>query len=145
MRELAVFYCPKCGYYAYYQTSRHPQCPRCCHPDVMHMMRMYYKEFMDMGCRERDDYLAQEIMKDNPSFLKRINAPHKRFNSREIIAEMNIEIMRLDTENKILSDTVKWMHDTIWEMIREQKGYTDQSASQIVNSLQDDKSTHTDH
>ena len=93
-----------------------------------------------MGCRERDDYLAQEIMKDNPSFLKRINAPHKRFNSREIIAEMNIEIMRLDTENKILSDTVKWMHDTIWE-----KGYTDQSASQIVNSLQDDKSTHTDH
>lgn len=89
MRELAVFYCPKCGYYAYYQTSRHPQCPRCCHPDVMHMARMYYKEFMDMGCRERDDYLAQEIMKDNPSFLKRINAPHKRFNSREIIAEMN--------------------------------------------------------
>ena len=69
MRELAVFYCPKCGYYAYYQTSRHPQCPRCCHPDVMHMVRMYYKEFMDMGCRERDDYLAQEIMKDNPSFL----------------------------------------------------------------------------
>ena len=44
----------------------------------MHMARMYYKEFMDMGCRERDDYLAQEIMKDNPSFLKRINAPHKR-------------------------------------------------------------------
>lgn len=53
--------------------------------------------------------------------------------------------MRLDTENKILSDTVKWMHDTIWEMIREQKGYTDQSAAQIINSLQDDKSTHTDH
>ena len=30
-------------------------------------------------------------------------------------------------------------------MIREQKGYTDQSAAQIVNNLQDDKSTHTDH
>lgn len=29
--------------------------------------------------------------------------------------------MRLDTENKVLSDTIKWMHDTIWEMIREQK------------------------
>ena len=29
MRELAVFYCPKCGHYAYYQTSRHPQCPKC--------------------------------------------------------------------------------------------------------------------
>ena len=22
--------------------------------------------------------------------------------------------MRLDTENKVLSDTIKWMHDTIW-------------------------------
>lgn len=102
MRELAVFYCPKCGYYAYYQTSRHPQCPRCSHPDVMHMARMHYREFMDMGCKERDDYLALEILKDNPSYIKRITAPHKRFNSREIIAEMNIEIMRLDTENKIL-------------------------------------------
>ena len=29
MRELAVFYCPDCGHYAYYQTSRHPVCPKC--------------------------------------------------------------------------------------------------------------------
>ena len=118
MRELAVFYCPKCGYYAYYQTSRHPQCPRCCHPDVMHMARMYYKEFMDMGCRERDDYLAQEIMKDNPSFLKRINAPHKRFNSREIIAEMNIEIMRLDIfEKRHIADHVKEVGAYLYEKL----------------------------
>ena len=138
MRELAVFYCPKCGYYAYYQTSRHPQCPRCSHPDVMHMARMHYREFMDMGCKERDDYLALEILKDNPYYIKRITAPHKRFNSREIIAEMNIEIMRLDTENKILSDTVKWMHDTIWEMICEQKGYTSKNAAEILNRLEND-------
>ena len=140
MRELAVFYCPKCGYYAYYQTSRHPQCPRCFYPDEMHMVRMHYREFMDMGCKERDDYLALEILKGNPSYIKRITAPHKRFNSREIIAEMNIEIMRLDTENKILSDTVKWMHDTIWEMIREQKGYTDKNVAEISNSLENDDS-----
>ena len=68
------------------------------------MVRMYYKEFMDMGCRERDDYLAQEIMKDNPSFLKRIKLLTSVLTACEIIAEMNIEIMRLDTENKILSD-----------------------------------------
>lgn len=138
MRELAVFYCPKCGYYAYYQTSRHPQCPRCFYPDEMHMVRMHYREFMDMGCKERDDYLALEILKGNPSYIKRITAPHKRFNSREIIAEMNIEIMRLDTENKILSDTVKWMHDTIWEMICEQKGYTSKNAAEILNRLEND-------
>ena len=102
------------------------------------MAHMHYREFMDMGCKERDDYLALEILKDNPSYIKRITAPHKRFNSREIIAEMNVEIMRLDTENKILSDTVKWMHDTIWEMIREQKGYTDKNVAEILNSLEND-------
>ena len=53
--------------------------------------------------------------------MERITAPHKKYNSREVIAEMNMEIMRLDTENKILSDTVKWMHDTIWKMMREQR------------------------
>ena len=48
----------------------------------------YYKEFMDMGCRERDDYLAQEIMKDNPFFLKNGSMLLTSvFNSREIIAE----------------------------------------------------------
>lgn len=119
MRELAAFYCPKCGYYAYYQTSRHPQCPRCNSKDTMNMVRMHYKEFMNMSCQERDDYLGNEILKQNPSLMERITAPHKKYNSREVIAEMNMEIMRLDTENKILSDTVKWMHDTIWEMMRE--------------------------
>ena len=93
-------------------------------PDAsIQIARMHYREFMDMGCKERDDYLALEILKDNPSYIKRITAPHKRFNSREIIAEMNIEIMRLDTENKILSDTVKWMHDTIWDMVKKQRQY----------------------
>ena len=85
------------------------------------MVRMHYKEFMNMSCQERDDYLGNEILKQNPSLMERITAPHKKYNSREVIAEMNMEIMRLDTENKILSDTVKWMHDTIWEMMREQR------------------------
>ena len=108
MRELAAFYCPRCGYYAYYQTSRHPQCPRCHSQETMHMVRMHYKEFMDMSCQERDDYLGNEILKHNPSLMERLTEPHKKYNSREIIAEMNMEIMRLDTENKVLSDTIKW-------------------------------------
>lgn len=36
---------------------------------------------------------------------------------------MNNVIMNLDTENKILSDTVKWMHDTIWELMHEKREY----------------------
>lgn len=121
MRELAVFYCPKCGHYAYYQTSRHPQCPKCGTSEAMYMVRMHYTEFMRMSCAERDEYLSREILKNNPSLLTRLTEPHKRYNSREVIAEMNNVIMNLDTENKILSDTVKWMHDTIWELIHEKR------------------------
>ena len=87
MRELAVFYCPKCGHYAYYQTSRHPQCPKCGCEEAMYMVRMHYTEFMRMSCDERDEFLSKEILKTNPSLVERLTAPHKRYNSREIIAE----------------------------------------------------------
>ena len=68
-----------------------------------------------------DEFLSREILKTNPSLITRLTEPHKRYNSREIIAEMNNVIMNLDTENKILSDTVKWMHDTIWELMHEKR------------------------
>ena len=123
MRELAVFYCPDCGHYAYYQTSRHPVCPKCGDGrTAMCMLKMYYTEFMNMTCEERDNYLSMEMLKRNPSIMARITEPHKRFNSRETIAELCNVIMDLDAENKILSDTVSWMHDTIWDMLRAQKG-----------------------
>lgn len=119
MRELAVFYCPKCGHYAYYQTSRHPNCPKCDIPS--HLARIHYSQFMQMSYEERDEFLSQEILSSNPSLMKRLTFPSKKYNSREIIAEMNMVIMQLDTENKVLSDTVKWMHDTVWELMREKK------------------------
>lgn len=123
MRELAVFYCPDCGHYAYYQTSRHPACPKCGDGGkAMCMLKMYYTEFMKMTCEERDNFLAMEMLKRNPSIMARITAPHKRFNSRETIAELCNVIMDLDAENKVLSDTVSWMHDTIWDMLKAQKG-----------------------
>ena len=121
MRELAVFYCPKCGHYAYYQTSRHPQCPKCGTQEAMYMVRMHYTEFMRMSCDERDEFLSREILKTNPSLITRLTEPHRRYNIREIIAEMNNVIMNLDIENKILSDTVKWMHDTIWDLMHEKR------------------------
>lgn len=138
MRELAVFYCPKCGHYAYHQTSRHPQCPKCCAQETMSMVRMHYTEFMKMTCKDRDEFLAGEILKTNPSLLKRLTEPHKRYNSREIIAEMNNVIMNLDTENKILNDTVKWMHDMIWEMIRENrvKSRSEAAATSISQDIE---------
>ena len=121
MRELAAFYCPQCGHYAYYQTCRHPYCPKCCHSEPLHMIRMHYSEFMNMSCDERDAFLSKEILKTNPSLLERLTISQRQCSSREVIAEMNLVIMNLDTENKILSDTVKWMHDTVWELMREKR------------------------
>lgn len=121
MKELAAFYCPHCGYYAYYQTSRHAHCPKCGHSDEMHMVRMHYAEFMKMSGHERDDYLAKEIVKTNPSLVERLSQLHQSCNSREVIAEMNELIMKQNTEIETLNNTVKWMHDTIWELMREQK------------------------
>lgn len=129
MRELAAFYCPECGYYAYYQTSRHPCCPRCGDGHTpMRIIRMHYKEFMAMDCEERDNYIAQEILKDNPSLIDRIAQHQQRYRSREVIAELCNVIRSLETENKILNDTVAWMHDTIWQMVREQRGLSGDSA-----------------
>ena len=133
MRELAVFYCPKCGHYAYYQTSRHPQCPKCGCEEAMYMVRMHYTEFMRMSCDERDEFLSKEILKTNPSLVERLTAPHKRYNSREIIAEMNNVIMNLDTENKILNDTVKWMHDTIWDLMHEKRAQARDAATDMAD------------
>ena len=121
MKELAAFFCPHCGYYAYYQTSRHAQCPKCRHSDEMHMIRMHYAEFMKMSCHERDHYLVSEILKTNPSLIERMKKLHRSCNSREIIAKMNEVIMKQSTEIITLNDTVKWMHDTIWELMREQR------------------------
>lgn len=135
MRELAVFYCPDCGHYAYYQTSRHPVCPKCGDGrTAMCMLKMYYTEFMNMTCEERDNYLSMEMLKRNPSIMARITESHKRFNSRETIAELCNVIMDLDAENKILSDTVSWMHDTIWDMLRAQKGL-DKNPGALVDQL----------
>ena len=61
--------------------------------------------------------------------------PHKRFNSRATIAELCNVITNLDAENKILSDTVGWMHDTIWEMLRAQRELNDDSAELVEKEM----------
>ena len=55
MRELAVHYCPKCGFYAFYQLSRNAVCPRC--DEKMMSLDMRYQDFMDLDCAQRDELL----------------------------------------------------------------------------------------
>lgn len=60
MRELAVYYCIKCGRYGYYQSSKNAACPICNEP--MKLLDMRYQEFMNLDCEERDHLLSRLIL-----------------------------------------------------------------------------------
>lgn len=118
MRELSVYYCIKCGYYAYYQLPKNAVCPKC--NQKMKLLDLSYQDFMDLNCEERDALLSQEILRNCPSVVTRITKPHKAFNHRETIALLSARVNELEAENQKLNETVTWMHQTIWDMIRRQ-------------------------
>lgn len=121
MKELTVFYCPHCGYYGYYLIPRRAVCPSC----RIHMTKlpMSCQQFMDLDYRMRDQLIGSQILdgaEPHSSVVQRITEQARRFNSRaeiakqaETIQELKQEIETLKAENRKLSDTVAWMHDTI--------------------------------
>ncbi len=119
MRELSVYYCPKCGYYGYYQLPKNAVCPKC-NVDMVHLS-MSYQEFMNLTCEERDDLLSRQIIASSSPYIQRLMAPHKANNSRELVAVMSTRIADLEAENKKLNETVEWMHQTIWDLIHKNK------------------------
>jgi len=39
----------------------------------------------------------------------------------KLIHNLEAEVVRLRDENKKLEETVKWMHDLIWQMVKERE------------------------
>lgn len=120
MRELSVYYCSKCGYYGYYQLQRNAVCPKC--KDDMVPLSISYQDFMDLSCEARDELLSTHIIESSSPYVRRLLAPHKTNNNREIIARMVDRITELEIENEKLNKTIEWMHQTIWELVRKNKG-----------------------
>lgn len=120
MRELSVYYCPKCGYYGYYQLQRNAMCPKC-RVDMV-PLSISYQDFMDLSCEARDELLSTHIITSSSPYVRRLLAPHKANNNREIIARMGDRITELEIENEKLNKTIEWMHQTIWELVRKNKG-----------------------
>ena len=120
MRELSVYYCSKCGYYGYYQLPKNAVCPKCSVDMVP--LSISFQDFMDLSCEERDDLLSKQIISASSPYVKRLMAPHKAYNNREVIARMSDRIVELEAENKKLNETVEWMHQTIWDLVRKNKG-----------------------
>ncbi len=76
----------------------------------------------DISCEARDELLSTRIIATSSPYVRRLLAPHKVNNNREIIARMGDRITELEIENEKLNKTIEWMHQTIWELMRKTKG-----------------------
>ena len=125
MRELSVYYCPRCGFYAFHCFSKNAICPKC--TEEMKLLDMRWQEFMDLDCIMRDELLSGRIISDH-SLASRLAKPHRENNLRQFVAslaaaieELDEEIKRLERENKKEKETVEWMHQMIWDLVRERR------------------------
>lgn len=119
MRELAVYFCRKCGRYAYFQLPKNAICPAC--NTSMTQLNIAYQDFMDLGHEERDRLISKEIIRNSPTFVQRITSPDRIFNQRELIGQLTNHIEELEADNRKLNETVEWMHATIWDQLSKMK------------------------
>lgn len=119
MRELSVYYCQKCGRYAYFQLPRNAVCPVC--DTSMKRLQIPYQDFMDLDLEQRDRLISKAIIDASPSYVQRITMSEKMFNQRETIGMLISQVNELQAENKELTNTVAWMHATIWDQLTRMK------------------------
>ncbi len=117
MSELSPYFCPKCGYYAYFQISRNAIC-HSCHVKLRRL-EISYRTFTEMDRRERDRFIARKIIETAPSLTRAICETEELYNRRQLVAHMTAEYEKLADENKKLNQTVEWMHETIWDLLRQ--------------------------
>lgn len=135
MRELRVYYCSKCGHYAYHQIPKNAVCPDC--SLSMNPLNISYQSFMDLDPSMRDQLIASQIasnMIPKSSIVQRISAANQQENSRistarlfAAVEELEEKLEALQQKNKELEATNKWMHDLIWDL--EKRLHEKQNAS----------------
>ena len=103
----------------------------------MQLLDITYQEFMDFDLEERDEFLAQQIIKTGPTYIQSLLAREKTFNSRKTIGYLTTELNRLEADNQQLNSTVEWMHDTIWDLLRQTKALQRKLEDQSHISEQD--------
>ena len=90
----------------------------------MVLLPIEYKEFVNLNCYERDELLADQMIASSSPIVRRIIAPHKINNTREIIDILTYKIAEFNTENVKLQGTVDWMHQFIWQLVKSRKNIT---------------------
>ena len=116
MRELAVYYYGKCGRYGYYNLVRNAVCPNC--GRKLTQLGMPYLTFIKLDPEERDNLLTQEILAKDPLITNRFLATARAHNARAVVAELKEHVHELELENLKLNETIDWMHQTIWDLLR---------------------------
>lgn len=119
MRELAVYYCMKCGRYGYYQLVRNAVCANC--NVKMTQLDMPYIKFIHLDRQQRDELLSNLILANSKSITARIIQGDRLHNNRKAIAQLQDKLHELEAENKKLNETIEWMHKTIWDLLNLKK------------------------
>lgn len=119
MRELSVYYCDKCGYYAYYQLPKNAVCHKCNHP--MTHLPISHWEFTNLDYEARDRLIVVKMIEASPTLVQRITAPEKLYHQRKLVGTMAQQIVDLEEEVKTLNETIEWMHATIWDELHKKK------------------------
>ncbi len=113
MRELSVYYCSNCGYYAFHQPSDVQVCQKCSHP--MTLLNMHYQDFMNLNYAQRDLAVIQQMLQASPTLSAKIAAPQRLYYKRELVGAITQQVLELEQEIHELNDTIEWMHSLIWE------------------------------
>jgi predicted nuclease with TOPRIM domain len=79
---------------------------------------MPYLTFIKLDPEERDNLLTQEILAKDPLITNRFLATARAHNARAVVAELKEHVHELELENLKLNETIDWMHQTIWDLLR---------------------------
>ena len=119
MRELSVYFCVKCGHYAYFQLPKNAVCHQCKKP--MTQLSMNHHDFTSLDYEARDRVIAAKMIEASPTLCGRITAPEKLYQQRKLVGTLTQQIADMETEIKRLNDTIDWMHTTIWDQLRKKQ------------------------
>lgn len=119
MRELSVYYCHKCGFYAYFQLPKNAVCHHCDIP--MTRLDMNHRDFISLNYEARDRLITLKMIESAPSLVHRITAPEKLYQQRKLVGTLIEQITELEAEISKLNETLAWMHTTIWEELKKKQ------------------------
>lgn len=138
MRELSVYFCIKCGHYAYFQLAKNAVCHDC--QCAMTQLSMSYRDFMALDYEARDRLIVTEMIRRAPSLAERISAPEKMYQQRKLVGALTDQIVQLEAELKKKEETIEWMHALIWDELRKKQALKEElrSLKESAASVQPD-------